>query len=69
MARHRNIDWSFPENLTTWDEVHCAVLVDIREELRRLNSLLNCPNFVAIPRKLERIARNTTKKRRAKKST
>jgi dipeptidyl aminopeptidase/acylaminoacyl peptidase len=44
--------------------VGIAVLMDIRQELRRLNSLLACPNFQRIPRDLGRIAANTTKKKR-----
>ena len=45
------------------DGCSLAVLMDIRDELQRLNSLLYCPNFTAIPRKLDRIGRNTTKKK------
>lgn len=46
-----------------------AILLDIREELKRLNSLLHCHNFTAIPFKLDAIKRNTTKKRKPKKAT
>ena len=42
-------------------------LQDIRDELKALNAVLYCPNFVAIPRELSKIRLNTTKKR-AKKS-
>jgi hypothetical protein len=38
--------------------------MDIRDELQKLNALLHCSNFRNIPAKLERIARNTTKKKK-----
>lgn len=38
-----------------------AVLMDLRDELKALNGVLQCPNFLAVPHKLERIARNTAK--------
>jgi hypothetical protein len=41
-----------------------ALLMDIRDELQRLNEVLHCSNFLAVPRKLDRIARNTAKPRR-----
>ena len=71
MARHKNIDWRLPElaagrTLST-DFIDCALLMDIRDELRELNTLLNCPNFLAIPGKLEQIRRNTARKRPVKK--
>lgn len=52
----------------TWTNAQLAALYDIRDELKRLNSVLNCPNFQAIPRKLDRISKNTAKprKRRSK---
>ncbi len=49
----------------TWERVGIAVLMDIRRELRRLNAAIYCPNFVAVPRHLQRIARNTDKARKA----
>jgi hypothetical protein len=48
----------------TWEKVGIAVLMDIRRELRTLNTVLRCPHFVAIPRKLDRIAKNTAKKKK-----
>jgi hypothetical protein len=64
-----NRDWNLADekgNITTWEKVGIAVLLDIRQELRTLNGILKCPNFLAIPRKLEAIRRNTVKKRKAK---
>ena len=50
----------------TWDQVQVAVLMDIRDELKRLNAAIYCPNFTAIPRRLAQIASNT--RRRPKKT-
>lgn len=50
--------------VTTWDQVSVAVLMDIRHELQRLNNVFQCANFLAIPAKLDRIDTNTRKKRR-----
>lgn len=47
----------------TWEGVHTALLMDIRDELKQLNGLLGCPNFVEIPRTLRAIRRNTAKPR------
>lgn len=47
-----------------WQRVQIAALYDIRDELQRLNSLLHCSNFTAIPLKLDRIEKNTRKKRK-----
>jgi hypothetical protein len=49
MARHKNGDWNLHDPVKTWDEVHAAILMDIRDELRTLNRLLACPNFIEIP--------------------
>ena len=66
MARHDNVNWTLPDETLTWEQASAAILMDVRDELRQLNRLLRCHNFLAIPFKLERIARNTTKRRRAK---
>jgi hypothetical protein len=63
----RGVGWETPtSNDFRWEHVTVEVLMDIREELQRLNTLLHCSNFVAIPHKLERIARNTVKPRKRK---
>lgn len=49
----------------TWDGLQIALLAAILDELKSLNGLLNCPNFLRIPRELAAIKRNTTKKKRA----
>jgi hypothetical protein len=67
MARRKNTEWSIPEvgQSVTVDQANLAVLMDIRDELQRLNALLHCQNFQAIPRHLTRIAKNTARKKRA----
>lgn len=43
------------------------ILEDVLAELQKLNTLLNCRNFISIPRKLDKIVVNTTRKKRVKK--
>ena len=62
MRRHQNIDWTLPEGTVTWEQTQTAVLMDIREELQRLNALLRCRNFQEIPMTLRSLARNTARK-------
>lgn len=64
MARKKDIDWNLPDQMQTWEQVMTAVLMDIRDELKRLNSHLRCPNFMEIPQTLRKIKTNTTKPRR-----
>lgn len=68
MARHKDAEFSLPAEGNgkglEWHHVRLAVLMDIRDELKRLNQLLHCSNFVAIPHTLAAIRRNTTKKKR-----
>ena len=51
----------------TWERAGIAVLMDIRDELQRLNRLLSCPNFVGIPHTLKTISRKLPAKKRARK--
>ena len=67
MARHKDFDWSLPENSGTphrheWDSVHAALLMDIRDRL----NVRRCGDFLDIPYKLDRVVRNTTKRRERK---
>lgn len=71
MARHKNSDWTLPESGgLNWDHAMIAVLMDIRDELKDLNFImrrrLNCPEFLAIPSRLDAIRKNTVKKKRRK---
>ena len=67
MARHAGVDWTIPDKPQSWEQVNTAVLMDLRDELKRLNALLSCPNFTRIPATLRTIQRNTA--RRKKKPT
>ena len=71
MGRHRNYNWDLPTmpdgQITEWNLVPIAVLMDIRDELQKLNSLLHCKNFIAIPNILREIQANTKKTRRRRK--
>lgn len=70
--RHRNENWrlrpSQPNGVTPGGTVTHALLMDIRDELQRLNGLLFCANFTGIPAILRGISRNTRqpKKRTAR---
>lgn len=66
MARHPNANWNLPEDgpKVSWECVHAAILMDLRDELQKLNRLLHCADFKAIPGKLDRIGRNTEKKKK-----
>lgn len=68
-TRHKNVQWNLGTTYpnANWEQAKAALLMDIRDELQTLNQLLACPNFIAIPRKLDEIARNTKRTPRVKK--
>ncbi len=56
--------WQINESLPmSLQGAQLAVLMDIRDELKRLNGLLGCQNFLNIPRELRQIRLNTTKRK------
>lgn len=60
-----NCEWETPSgNSFQWEHVQVEVLMDIRNELRRMNNILQCPNFVEIPSILRRVERNTKKRKK-----
>lgn len=68
-TRFKDQDWDLADHqgkIGTWERVAIAVLMDIRDELKLLNALLRCDNFLQIPAKLDAIARNTKKRPRKK---
>jgi hypothetical protein len=75
MARHKDQQWSLPEGTPkpgggaehSWRSIKVALLMDIRDELKQLNRLLHCSNFLNIPSELGHIRRNTLKPRRTQK--
>jgi hypothetical protein len=44
MARHRNANWDLTNPVNSWEEVHAALLMDIRDELQAIRGILSCPN-------------------------
>lgn len=66
MARHKDASWTLSDRVLSWEEVNTAVLMDIRDELKTLNAVLRCPNFMEIPRTLRTIRANTSKPKRRK---
>jgi len=77
MARHKDENWNLNEgspNKTGGETVPSetvtnALLMDIRDELKRLNAVLHCTNFLDIPRQLRLICQNTTKPKKKPKLT
>lgn len=69
-TRHKNANWNLGQSNSngrfTFDQIKVAVLMDIRDELQKLNRLLHCPNFVAIPRKLDAINKKLPPRRKRK---
>ena len=53
MARNKDINWN-TEN-RSWEAITVAVLMDIRDELKQLNSTFGCHNFLGMPRTLTQI--------------
>lgn len=70
-SRGANVAWQLwrDEGGFESSQVQLAVLMDIRAELRKLNSILGCSNCIDIPHKLDRIVKNTTKRKYVKKGT
>lgn len=69
-TRHKDCNWRIQE--VTYPGAHLAVLMDIRDELKQLNNILHCPNFIAIPAKLDAIRKQTNRippRKRQKKAT
>lgn len=70
MARLKDRDWNMrgseEEGPKGIDCITINLLMDIRDELKRINGRLDCGETLRIPRYLRRIASNTTKRKRAK---
>lgn len=69
MARFKDWDWNLittadGRSAASWDQAQLAILMDIRDQLRTLNALLRCPNFLNIPTSLRQIERNTKRKKK-----
>lgn len=70
MARHKDGAWNLseagPNGSLPHTEVHLAILMDVRDELKKLNRVFECRNFLRIPAGLTQIRRNTTKRKRVR---
>ena len=68
VERPKNIDWRVLRSVGgyTTDQIQLAILMDIRDELQRLNNILLCPNLQMIPSMLQRIQANTAKPNKPK---
>ena len=66
--RHKDARWTIRDsgNGVSFDGAQLAVLMDIRDELKLLNQLLHCQNFLEMPHLLRCIERNTKKRKRRK---
>lgn len=66
--RRANEQWmpAEPDGSISWDRVDTALLMDIRDELQRLNALLHCHNFTGMPTTLKSIRRAMPVHRKAK---
>jgi hypothetical protein len=61
--KHRNANWTVYRELggrVSHDDAELCVLLDIREELKRLNTLLHCENFMSLPDVMRGVRANTT---------
>ena len=60
LQRKKNANWVVADkagNSLGVEHAQIAVLMDIRDELQKLNNLLHCSNFVGIPATLKSIRR------------
>lgn len=66
MARYKDMEWRLPEPGASKDvrdeQAAVAVLMDIRDELKSLNAVLHCCDFLGMPRVLREIRDNTTRR-------
>lgn len=66
--RRANVEWHIANEAgelysSMQDGATLATLMDIRDELQKLNALLSCSNFVGIPHTLRAIARKIPARR------
>lgn len=68
-TRHQGANWSVG-TAPSMDGAQLAVLMDLRDELQKLNRLLACDNFTRIPGDIKAVRRNVaTLTRLAKEKT
>lgn len=77
MARHKNMNWNLPEGTRkadggsthSWESIHTALLMDIRDELKELNETLRCYRVRRLCEDVNRIDRRLQKHMPLKKGT
>ena len=63
MANPRRANWSLGSGPSfSWEAIHAAVLMDIRDDLTALKAIFECGSAQDIPRQLRAINRNARKK-------
>lgn len=70
--RRKNESWFVTDHdgtITTWDQVQVAVLMDIRDELQRLNMLVRCANFTGMSMTLRAMHRALLARKRKRRRT
>lgn len=67
--RKKDVNWTLhisDGGTVSNEHAQLAVLMDLRDELKKLNTLLHCPNVIDIPRILRGIRTKLPSKRRKK---
>jgi hypothetical protein len=54
VARHKNAAWDLPDQ-PGYDAIKVGLLMDLRDELQKLNRVFECANFIGIPATLREI--------------
>lgn len=77
MSKEKRPSWDYSGRAGEWECYNQAqlqmmescrnIMEAVLTELQKLNALLYCRNFISIPRKLDKIVVNTTRKKRVKK--
>ena len=62
MATHTGVNWNLPEKCENWTQVQVALLMDVRSELRKLNSKLDCSRVSRMLDTVERVDKRLAKK-------
>lgn len=57
MARHKNANWNLNDPVKSWEELNSALLMDIRDELQKLNNTLACYRVSRMSDDINRIER------------
>lgn len=64
-GRFKNRNWNLGDDskqIESTEYVTFALLMDIRDELQRMNAILHCSNFIQLPHTLKIIEKNTRKR-------